>query len=61
MARASPRRRVVADETGHAPDAEREATEACAPVGPALEAVVGEAKRDIEARMVQMRPRPHRG
>jgi hypothetical protein len=51
---------VVADETGHAPDAEREATEACAPLGPALEAVVGEAKRDIEARMAQMRPRPHR-
>jgi hypothetical protein len=51
---------MIADETGHAPDAEREATEACAPLGPALEPVVGEAKRDIEAPMAQMRPRPHR-
>ena len=53
-------RRVIADGTGHAPDAEREAAEACARVGPALEPVVGEAKRDIEARMPQMKPRPHK-
>ena len=53
-------RRIIADETGHAPDAERDAAEACASLGPALEPVVREAKRDIESRMAQVKLRPHK-
>ena len=52
-------RRIIADETGHDAVAEREAEEACRVIGPDLSRTVMDAKREIEARMAQVKLKPH--
>ena len=52
-------RQVIAEETGHAADAEHELEEACRDLGPSLAPVIADAKRDIESRLALAKLRAH--
>jgi hypothetical protein len=52
-------RQVIAEETGHAAEAEQELEEACRDLSPSLAPVIADARRDIESRLALAKMRTH--